>query len=55
MSTEHAQMLSIASRSGEQSMPIEQSLRQLDELLRAHISEENVLFWYLDVHDRPGD
>ena len=50
--TEHAEMMTIAMNSNEHLSPPEESLWQLGRLLQAHISmEENVLFWYLDVHE----
>ena len=48
---EHAEMMAIATNSNEHLSPLEESLWQLGRLLQAHIStEENVLFWYIDVH-----
>ena len=56
MSIEHANMITIVTITDEQSLPTETSLSRLDELLRTHIStEENVLFWYLDVNDKRRD
>lgn len=48
---EHAEILSIARKlSRTQTRPLEESINHLEQLFRAHIStEENVLFWYLDL------
>jgi hemerythrin-like domain-containing protein len=49
---EHAEMMAIATNSNKHLSPPEESLWQLGRLLHAHIwTEENILFWYLDVHE----
>jgi iron-sulfur cluster repair protein YtfE (RIC family) len=50
LNNEHAEILSIAKKLSVQTRPPEESLSHLEQLFCAHIStEENVLFWYLDL------
>jgi hemerythrin-like domain-containing protein len=50
LNNEHAEILSIAKKMSVQTRPLEESLSHMEQLFRAHIStEENVLFWYLDL------
>jgi iron-sulfur cluster repair protein YtfE (RIC family) len=49
LKNEHTQILSIAKKLNVKTRPLE-SFSNLEQLFRAHIStEENVLFWYLDL------
>jgi len=51
MNNEHAEMLRIAKKLTDQTRPFEEHVAHLKQLFHAHIStEENVLLWYLDVH-----
>jgi hemerythrin-like domain-containing protein len=48
LSTENTEMISLAKHRGEQGSG--ESFTRLEKLLQKHVStEENVLFWYLDV------
>ena len=50
LSGEHAEMMRIASRPNGDISSRDESFSHLGELLRAHFAtEENVIFWYLDV------
>jgi len=50
LENEHAKILSIAKKLNVQTRPLEESFSNLEQLFLAHIStEENVLFWYLDL------
>jgi hemerythrin-like domain-containing protein len=50
LKNEHEEILSIAKKLSVQSRPLEELFSHLKQLFRAHIStEENVLFWYLDL------
>jgi len=50
LSAEHAEIMKVVHVSVEGPTTLEEPAKQLDQLLRAHIStEENVLFWYIDV------
>lgn len=50
LNSEHAEILSTAKKLSVQTRPFEESFSHLSQLFRAHIStEENVLFWYLDL------
>ena len=47
---EHAEITSIAKKLSQETRLPEESFSKLEELFRAHTStEENVLFWYLDL------
>jgi len=47
---EHAEITSIAMKLSRETRLPEESFSKLEELFRAHTStEENVLFWYLDL------
>jgi len=51
LNNEHAEILGIAKKLSVQTPPLEDSLNHLEQLFHAHTStEENVLFWYLDLH-----
>jgi len=50
LKNEHAEILSIAKKLKVQTQPNEEFVSSLEQLFRTHIStEENVLFWYLDL------
>ena len=50
LSGEHAEMMRIASPPNGENSSRDESFSHLGELLRAHFAtEENVIFWYLDV------
>jgi len=50
LKNEHTEILSIAKKLSVPTRPLEESLSHMEQLFRAHIStEENVLFWYLDL------
>ncbi len=50
LKNEHAEILSIAKKLSVKTRSPEESFSHLEQLFRAHIStEENVLFWYLDL------
>jgi iron-sulfur cluster repair protein YtfE (RIC family) len=50
LSTENTEMISLAKHQREQGSLSEESFSKLEKLLQTHVStEENVLFWYLDV------
>ena len=50
LNDEHAEILRVAKELSAQTRPLEEQLTYLKQLFRAHIStEENVLFWYLDL------
>jgi iron-sulfur cluster repair protein YtfE (RIC family) len=51
---EHSEIMTLAKRSTKEALPLEESFSQLTQLLHAHMStEENVLFWYLDMQKQP--
>ena len=53
LNTENTEMISLAK--GQQGSLSEESFSRLEKLLKTHVStEENVLFWYLDV-EHPTD
>ena len=50
LNDEHAVILRVAKELSAQTRPLEEQLTYLKQLFRTHIStEENVLFWYLDL------
>ena len=50
LNNEHAEILGVAKKLSVQAQPLEESLSHLEQLFGTHIStEENVLFWYLDL------
>jgi iron-sulfur cluster repair protein YtfE (RIC family) len=50
---EHSEIMTLARRSTKEALPLEESFSQLAHLLHAHMStEENVLFWYLDIQQQ---
>jgi iron-sulfur cluster repair protein YtfE (RIC family) len=50
LNSEHAEIISLAKKMNAQDSSLEESFSHLEQLFRAHIStEENVLFWYLDL------
>ena len=51
LKNECAEIVKVANQLTTQARPLKESFRHLEHLFRAHIStEENVLFWYLDLH-----
>jgi iron-sulfur cluster repair protein YtfE (RIC family) len=53
LSNEHAEIVNITRNLSAQTRPLEESFNHLEQLFRAHTStEENVLFWYLDLQQR---
>jgi iron-sulfur cluster repair protein YtfE (RIC family) len=55
LKNEHEEILSTAKKFSVQTRPLEESFSHLEQLFRAHIStEENVLFWYLDLKQPTG-
>jgi hypothetical protein len=53
---EHAEIMSIAKRLSAQTGQHEERFTHLEQLFRAHIStEENVLFWYLELQRPTGE
>lgn len=50
LKNEHAEIMNIAKKLSTEARPVEESFSHLEQLFQGHIStEENVLFWYLDV------
>jgi len=50
LTTANTEIISLTKDQGNQSPPSEESFSRLEKLLQTHVStEENVLFWYLDV------
>jgi iron-sulfur cluster repair protein YtfE (RIC family) len=50
LKNEHAKIMNIAKKLSVQTRSPEEFFSHLEQLFRAHIStEENVLFWYLDL------
>jgi len=55
LSTANTEMVSLTKYQGEQGWPSDESFTRLEKLLKTHVStEENVLFWYLDVQQLTG-
>jgi len=49
---EHAEIMNTVKKLNQQINPLKESFNHLERMFRAHIStEENVLFWYLDLQE----
>jgi hemerythrin-like domain-containing protein len=55
LKNEQTEIRNVVRQLAQQTRPVQESFRHLEQLMRTHIStEENVLFWYLDVQ-RPEE